>query len=95
MGAPTSSYATAGIALRVSGALRPHHHDKLETPLVGFFLVQKLNCQIREEKKNLKHHSNTSEAFRIYEEKFFLQYNDFHPAGFSKVQYTTFCFIQV
>jgi hypothetical protein len=29
---PTSSYATAGIALRVSGALKPHHHDKVETP---------------------------------------------------------------
>jgi hypothetical protein len=35
MGAPTSSYATAGIVLRVSGALKPHHHDKVETPSVG------------------------------------------------------------
>jgi hypothetical protein len=35
MGAPTSSYATAGIALRVSGALKPHHHDKVEIPSVG------------------------------------------------------------
>jgi hypothetical protein len=35
MGAPTSSYATAGIALRVSGALKTHHHDKVETPSVG------------------------------------------------------------
>jgi hypothetical protein len=35
MGAPTSSYATAGITIRVSGALKPHHHDKVETPLVG------------------------------------------------------------
>jgi hypothetical protein len=35
MGVPTSSYATAGIALRVSGALKPHHHDKVETPSVG------------------------------------------------------------
>jgi hypothetical protein len=35
MGAATSSYATAGIALRVSGALKPHHHDKVETPSVG------------------------------------------------------------
>jgi hypothetical protein len=35
MGAPTSSYATAGIALRVSGALKLNHHDKVETPLVG------------------------------------------------------------
>jgi hypothetical protein len=30
----TSSYATAGITLRVSEALKPHHHDKVETPLV-------------------------------------------------------------
>jgi hypothetical protein len=30
-GCPTSSYATAGIAIRVSGALKPHHHDKVET----------------------------------------------------------------
>jgi hypothetical protein len=37
MGAPTSSYATGGIALRVSGALKPHHHDKVETTSVGFF----------------------------------------------------------
>jgi hypothetical protein len=35
MGASTSSYATASIALRVSGALKPHHHDKVETPSVG------------------------------------------------------------
>jgi hypothetical protein len=34
LGAPTSSYATAGIALRVSGTLKPHHHDKMETPSV-------------------------------------------------------------
>jgi hypothetical protein len=35
MGAPTSSYATACVALRVSGALKPHHHDKVETPSLG------------------------------------------------------------
>jgi hypothetical protein len=35
MGAPTSSYATASIALRVSGALKPHHHNKVETSSVG------------------------------------------------------------
>jgi hypothetical protein len=34
MGAPTRSYATAGIALRISGALKHHHHDKVETPSV-------------------------------------------------------------
>jgi hypothetical protein len=36
---PTSSYATAGIALTVSGALTPHHHDKVETPSVGSSLI--------------------------------------------------------
>jgi hypothetical protein len=35
MGDPTSSYATASITLRVSGALKPHHHNKVETPSVG------------------------------------------------------------
>jgi hypothetical protein len=35
MGESTSSYATAGIALRVSGAHKPHHYDKVETPSVG------------------------------------------------------------
>jgi hypothetical protein len=29
LGGPTSSYATATIALRVSGALKPHRHDKV------------------------------------------------------------------
>jgi hypothetical protein len=38
----TSSYATAGIALRVSGALKPHHHDKVETPSVGIAYIT--NC---------------------------------------------------
>jgi hypothetical protein len=35
MGDPTSSYATAGIALRFSGAIKPHHDNKVETPSVG------------------------------------------------------------
>jgi hypothetical protein len=35
MGDPTSTYAIAGIALMVSGALKPHHRDKVETPSVG------------------------------------------------------------
>jgi hypothetical protein len=35
MGDPTNSYATAGIALRVSRVLKPHHHDKVETSSVG------------------------------------------------------------
>jgi hypothetical protein len=39
MGASTSSYATAGIALTVSGALKPHHHDKVETSSVGFIII--------------------------------------------------------
>jgi hypothetical protein len=30
MGDPTGSSAIASIALRVSGALKPHHHDKVE-----------------------------------------------------------------
>jgi hypothetical protein len=34
MGDPTSSYAPAGIALRVSGVLKSHRHDKVETPSV-------------------------------------------------------------
>jgi hypothetical protein len=34
MGDPTSSYTTADIALMISGALKPHHHDKVETPSV-------------------------------------------------------------
>jgi hypothetical protein len=37
MDTPTSSYATAGIALRVSGTLKPLHHDKVETPSAGLF----------------------------------------------------------
>jgi hypothetical protein len=39
MGAPTCSYTTAGIALRVSGALKPHHHDNVETPSVGLQVI--------------------------------------------------------
>jgi hypothetical protein len=39
MGAPTSSYATTSIALKVSGALKPHHHDKVETPSVGMMMM--------------------------------------------------------
>jgi hypothetical protein len=40
---PNSSYATAGIALRVSGALKPHHHDKVEIPSAGLFVT---TCEI-------------------------------------------------
>jgi hypothetical protein len=42
-GGPTSSYATAIIALRVSGALKPYHHDKVEIPFVGYFI---LSCEL-------------------------------------------------
>jgi hypothetical protein len=42
MGDPTSSYVTADIALRVSGALKPYHHDKVETPSVGIYLTYTL-----------------------------------------------------
>jgi hypothetical protein len=35
LGGPTSSYAPVGIALRVSGALEPHHHDKVGVASVG------------------------------------------------------------
>jgi hypothetical protein len=38
MGGPASSYATAGIALRVIGVLKPPHHDKVETPRGGDLL---------------------------------------------------------
>jgi hypothetical protein len=31
LGDPASSYATNDIALRVIGACKPHHHDKVET----------------------------------------------------------------
>jgi hypothetical protein len=41
VGDPTSSYTTAGIALRVSGALKLHHHDKVETPSMGTYIT---NC---------------------------------------------------
>jgi hypothetical protein len=40
LGGPTSSYATSGIALRVSGALKPHHHDKVRIALVGLKMIK-------------------------------------------------------
>jgi hypothetical protein len=40
MGDSTSSYATAGIALRVSGALKSHHHDKVDTN--SYFLCNEM-----------------------------------------------------
>jgi hypothetical protein len=38
MGDATSSYATANIDLTVSGALKPHHHNKVETPSVWMII---------------------------------------------------------
>jgi hypothetical protein len=35
VGGPTSSYATAGIGVRVSGALQPHHHNNVRITSVG------------------------------------------------------------
>jgi hypothetical protein len=35
MGGPTSSYATAGIALRIISPLKPSHYFKVETPSGG------------------------------------------------------------
>jgi hypothetical protein len=35
LGCPTSSYATAGIAVWVIGKYNPHHHDQVEAPSVG------------------------------------------------------------
>jgi len=42
MGGPTSSYATAGIALRVISVLKPPHHDKVEIPRGGLIFVESL-----------------------------------------------------
>jgi hypothetical protein len=53
MGDPTSSYATTGIALRVSGALKPHHNDKVETPSVGRYEISLLNCKRQKLKTNI------------------------------------------
>jgi hypothetical protein len=38
MGDPTSRYAITGIALRVSGALKSHHHGRVEIPSMGLSL---------------------------------------------------------
>jgi hypothetical protein len=45
LGGPTSSYATAGIALRVLGALKPHHHNKVRIASVGVGMHQPWNKQ--------------------------------------------------
>jgi hypothetical protein len=35
LGDPSSSYATAGIALEITGARKPHRNDKAKTPPEG------------------------------------------------------------
>jgi hypothetical protein len=45
MGDPTNSYATVGIALRVSRELKHHHHDKVETPSLGVYPVGFVNSE--------------------------------------------------
>jgi hypothetical protein len=35
LGDPASSYATAGVALEIVGARKPHRHDKAVTPPLG------------------------------------------------------------
>jgi hypothetical protein len=46
MDAPTISYATAGIALGVSGALKPHHHDKVESLSVALRRLRETHMQL-------------------------------------------------
>jgi hypothetical protein len=65
----TSSYATAGIALRVSGALNPHHRDKVETPSVGGFayvLVRMSVNSYREEFHRIKFTMVAYSCMRIF-----------------------------
>jgi hypothetical protein len=38
LGDPASSYAIAGLALGLIGTRKPHHNDKVETPLVGIYI---------------------------------------------------------
>jgi hypothetical protein len=42
LGDSASSYATAGIALEIIGARKPHRHDKAETPPGGLELIRLL-----------------------------------------------------
>jgi hypothetical protein len=47
LGDPGSSYATAGLTLRFIGTRKPHHHDKVETPLAGLFgKLAAINCSL-------------------------------------------------
>jgi hypothetical protein len=40
-GGPVSSYTTAGIALRVTGILKPPHHDKVDPPMRRLCIIEK------------------------------------------------------
>jgi hypothetical protein len=40
LGDPTSSYATAGIALKVIWPRKPHHYVRVETPSGGIFYLK-------------------------------------------------------
>jgi hypothetical protein len=42
LGDPGSSYATAGIALEIIGAHKPHCHDKMVTPLGGITVFTRI-----------------------------------------------------
>jgi hypothetical protein len=53
MGDSTSSCTTAGIALRVSVTLKPHHHDKVETPSVGYLLIIREGSPTHAELRNI------------------------------------------
>jgi hypothetical protein len=39
LGGPTSSYTTAGIDLRASGALKPNHRDKVWIASLGIVII--------------------------------------------------------
>jgi hypothetical protein len=51
MGDPTSSYAPAGIALRVSGALKPHHHDQVGTHRWGYLQLSRFYLETETESR--------------------------------------------
>jgi hypothetical protein len=48
LGGLNSSYATAGIALRVSGALKPPYHDKVRIASVGHDVPGTLKTAVKD-----------------------------------------------
>jgi hypothetical protein len=72
LGGPASSYATAGIALRVSGALKPHHHDKVGIASVGIIkpYYRKLGTNV---KHNKVYHLYSTLFYNFYSEYFHLR----------------------